>query len=307
MFCYTVMMNWFQKLIKKVTKAEAEEVSNENNINNNLIDEDFCIKLEEQLLYADCGLELTEFILDKLNNKKLTVSEAQELINNSLAEVLEVKSSESQEKKINNNLVVRFIIGVNGSGKTTSIGKLTNYYQAQGKRVLIAPCDTFRAGAYNQVKIWAERTGAELYQPSNSKHKANAILFEAIQKAQEEKFDILLVDTAGRLQNKQDLMQELEALSRVLDKHLGDNAAIERLMVLDSTTGQNGLKQAMEFNNICPLDGIVLTKFDGSAKGGIVFAIAHNLQIPVKFLGTGEKLENLEVFKKEKFIQEFLL
>ena len=309
-------MNWLSKFFKKAFNSESSEEISENLNNNILITQDYLIELEEKLLKLDCGSDFTEYIINKIklfiNNKsatRVTLGETLEELKNLCIEVL-LQAEKSQENIniINNNkLNIIFIAGVNGSGKTTSIGKLANYLKNQNKKVLIAPCDTFRAAAQEQVSVWAKRAGVEILTPSQgSSQKADSILFEAIQKAQAEKFDILLVDTSGRLQNKENLMQELKKIYKVIEKHASD-AEIHRWLVIDSSTGQNGYQQALKFNEITKLTGIILTKFDGSAKGGVIFAIAHSLRIPIKFLGIGEKIEQIEKFEAKNFINKLLI
>jgi fused signal recognition particle receptor len=200
-----------------------------------------------------------------------------------------------------------FVTGVNGSGKTTSIGKLAHYLREKGKKVLIAPCDRFRAAAGEQIVRWAERAGVDILLPSQGDgQRADSILFEAIRRAHDERYDILLVDTAGRLNNKKSLMEELAKLSRVLDKHALPDTSIDRWLVIDSTTGQNGFRQAVDFDEMSPLSGIILSKFDGTAKGGIIFALSHKLNIPIKFIGTGETLGDIRVFCPQEYTESVL-
>ncbi|MDJ0624899.1 MAG: signal recognition particle-docking protein FtsY [Candidatus Caenarcaniphilales bacterium] len=304
-------MTWLKNFFGKVfgNQKETQEQDTKDIIpketeeeNSNLVDEEYLLELEEKFLGLDCGIEFADFILHKVREQdNLTISQCKKLINELCIKILEEANQKNdfdfQCKK------VTLIVGVNGVGKTTSIGKLAYKYFQQGKKVLIVPCDTFRAAAADQLKIWAARANAGFYISETSK-KADAILFEALKKMQNEKYDALIVDTAGRLQNKASLMDELSKLSKVIDKHLLDNIEIERLLILDANTGQNGYQQAVTFNEVSQLTGIILTKFDGSAKGGIVFAISHNLKVPIKFIGTGEKINNLEKFELSNFVKE---
>ena len=193
------------------------------------------------------------------------------------------------------------IVGVNGSGKTTSIGKLTNYLKAQNKKVILAAGDTFRAAAIEQLKIWGERNGVDVVAHQQDSDPG-AVVYDAWQAAHARRADYLVVDTAGRLQTKFNLMKELEKIARVLQKN-DPNAPHETLLVLDAVTGQNGLQQAREFKKTVPLTGLILTKLDGTAKGGIVFAIAQELQLPIQYIGTGETLDDFAEFDAQEFVE----
>jgi fused signal recognition particle receptor len=196
---------------------------------------------------------------------------------------------------------VVLVVGVNGTGKTTSIGKLCWRLKQEGKKVLIAAGDTFRAAAETQLEIWAERAGVDIVRlPDGS--DPGAVVFQAVQKARDEKYDVLIIDTAGRLHNKANLMAELKKIRSVIDKHAAD-LNVESLLVVDSSIGQNGLQQAKVFMEFCPLTGVILTKLDGSAKGGIVFSIARDLRLPVKLIGLGEKIDDLRDFEPELFVE----
>lgn len=315
-------MNWFNNFFGKVFKGSLEDSPKESQvnaspesmlspnpqINTNLVDEEYLLELEERLIGLDCGIEFAEFVTKKIRDKNgIKVFEAENLVRELCIEVLTkanpVLNSADSFSPAEKTLEIILIVGVNGAGKTTSIGKLANAFYKQNKKVLIAPCDTFRAAAPEQLMMWAERSKADFYQSPTAK-KADAILFEAIQKAKSENYNVLMVDTAGRLQNKKSLMEELSKLSSVIDKHAKSFAEFSRFLVLDSTTGQNGYQQALLFNEATKLDGIILTKFDGSGKGGIVFAISYNLNLPIKYIGTGEKIEDLSKFNIKEFISE---
>jgi fused signal recognition particle receptor len=310
-------MNLFKKIFGQIfgSGQDSDERANNDQTeiakieNNNPIDEEYLFDLEEKLIRLDCGIEFAEYVVKKLKEEQssLTVSKAQKLTSDICRDVLKNPLLQTEEKKISNESLseIILIVGVNGAGKTTSIGKLANRFINEGKKVLIAPCDTFRAAAGDQLQRWAERAGADLY-PIQSGKRADTVLYEAIQRAQTENYDILIVDTAGRLQSKSELMEELAKLGKVLDKHTQLETLIQRYLVIDATTGQNGYGQAVAFNEATELTGIILTKFDGTAKGGIVFAICHNLKIPICFIGTGEKLNELIPFDPESFMREII-
>lgn len=312
-------MNWFKNFFGKVFSSEAKEEANAEVVLENdqlqedlsqAVDEEYLLELEEKLLRMDCGIDFAEYICTEIRKKgDLTVGQAQQLLKNLCVNVLEEANPRTEDVQDNSSLQIILIVGVNGAGKTTSIGKLAHRFTQQGKKVLIAPCDTFRAAAEEQLQKWAMRAGAEFHSSHSGgtiTKKADALLFEAIKKSVTEKFDILLVDTAGRLQSKKTLMEELSKLSQVITKHAPGEVQTQSLLVLDATTGQNGYQQAVAFNEVTKLAGIILTKFDGSAKGGIVFAIAHNLKLPIKFLGLGEKIDQLAKFKVEEFVSEVI-
>lgn len=278
----------------------------------NQVDEDFWSGLEETLIAADVGVETTVELVEKLRERAVREKirdpqRVQELLKDELNSILQspilrLRSGQVSQSPIFSSSQPRVIlvIGVNGSGKTTSIAKLAAYYLAQNKRVLLAAADTFRAAAIDQLKIWGERVGVDVIaqQPGGD---PGAVAFDAYQAAKARGVDVLIVDTAGRLQNKTNLMQELEKIARVLKKN--DPAAPhETLLVLDAVTGQNGLEQARVFAKSTPLTGMILTKLDGTAKGGIVFAIAKELRVPIRFLGTGEHVEDFAEFDANEFV-----
>lgn len=270
------------------------------------VDEDFFEELEETLIGADVGFETALKITEelrrevKLRNVKKTAA-IQNTIIEKMVDLYEQDGlEENNELNIQQNqLTVILFVGVNGVGKTTSIGKLANEYKLQGKKVLLAAADTFRAGAINQLVVWGERAEVEVVR-GKTKSDPAAVVFDAVQRAKEQQADILLVDTAGRLQNKVNLMNELEKIKRVIQKEI-PTAPHEVLLVVDATTGQNALSQAKQFKETTDVTGLVLTKLDGTAKGGIVLAIRNELKLPVKLVGLGEGINDLEPFDAKDF------
>jgi len=269
----------------------------------NEVSEEFWSGLEEALIGADVGVETTMKLIAKLRERaeKDHIREAvrvRDILKEELLAILQSPNLKTQN--LNANPQVVLVVGVNGSGKTTSIGKLTNYFKAQNKKVILAAADTFRAAAIDQLKIWGERVGVDVvaHQPGAD---PGAVAFDAWQAAHARRADYLIVDTAGRLQTKFNLMKELEKVARVLQKN-DPTAPHETLLVLDAVTGQNGLQQAREFKKTTPLTGLILTKLDGTAKGGIVFAIAKELQLPIKFIGTGEAIDDFAEFDAKDFV-----
>jgi fused signal recognition particle receptor len=271
------------------------------------VDEDFFEELEEILIGADVGFETVMELVEELKKevKRRNIQdpvEVQSVISEKLIEIYEggEDESSSQLNIQENGLTVILFVGVNGVGKTTTIGKLAHKFKSEGKKVLLAAGDTFRAGAIEQLEVWGERVGVEVIKQASGSDPA-AVMFDALQAAKSRKIDILLCDTAGRLQNKVNLMKELEKVKRVIEREVPD-APHEVLLVLDATTGQNALIQAKTFKEATNVSGIVLTKLDGTAKGGIVLAIRNELHIPVKFVGLGEKMDDLQTFDAEKYV-----
>ena len=270
------------------------------------IDDDFYDELEEAMILSDMGAETAMDTVEELRGrvkagKIKTADEAREALRELLCEQLQVGET---TLKLDSSPSVALFIGVNGVGKTTTIGKLASQFKGEGKRVLMAAADTFRAAAADQLEIWSERSGVEIVRQHEGADPA-AVVFDAMTAAKARKADVVLVDTAGRLHNKQNLMNELNKISRVIDREL-PGCDRETLLVLDATTGQNGLIQAKQFKEAAGITGIVLTKLDGSAKGGIVVAIAKELQIPVKFVGVGEGIEDLMPFEPRAFVEAFI-
>jgi len=255
------------------------------------------------LVMADVGIATVDKIIDKMRyscyiNKAKRGDEARECLIGVLKELLEVGDT---ALRLDSKPSVILMVGVNGVGKTTTIGKLSNQLRLQGKKVLLAAGDTFRAAAGEQLNIWAERSGAEIVRHEEGSDPA-AVVFDSISAGKARGVDTIIIDTAGRLHNKQNLMNELSKMRRIIDREL-PGADVETLMVLDATTGQNGLIQAKQFLETAGLSGIVLTKLDGTAKGGIVFAIANELKLPVKYVGVGEGMDDLIPFEAKDFIE----
>ena len=267
------------------------------------VDEDFFEELEESLILSDMGMETTLEAVETLRErvKERKIKEPEE-VKACLREILvEMLAVGEPGLDLSGKPAVILMIGVNGVGKTTTIGKLAARMKGEGRRVLMAAADTFRAAAADQLEIWSERSGVELVRQYEGADPA-AVVFDALSAAKARSADVVLIDTAGRLHNKQNLMNELNKISRVVDREL-PGCDRETLLVLDATTGQNGLIQAKQFKEAAGITGIVLTKLDGSAKGGIVIAIAQELQVPVKFIGVGEGIDDLMPFEAEKFVE----
>ena len=265
------------------------------------VDEDMLEELEEVLITADVGVGPTEKIIDGLRGKiraeKITEPEK---VKTALEEILVSMIGEGEPLVLDTKPSVILVIGVNGVGKTTSIAKIANLLKSEGKSVILAAADTFRAAAVDQLKIWADRVGVDIISHGEGSDPA-AVVFDAVNAAKSRHSDVLIIDTAGRLHNKKNLMDELAKINRVVDREL-PGCSRETLLVLDATTGQNAVSQAKEFRSSAPLTGLVLTKLDGTAKGGIVFSIREELGIPVKFICVGEQVDDLQYFKADEFV-----
>lgn len=283
--------NTTQNLVENVTSAIEEE----EEFTDYVLDD-----MEELLIKADLGVNLSSSITDKLRGQtKIKPSSVKQFLKREFTQIL----NEAGSCNLNfneNGLSIYFITGVNGAGKTTLIAKLANNFRLSGKKVLLAAGDTFRAAAEEQLDIWAKRAQVDIVRKDGI--DASAVVFDAIKKAQNEKYDVLLIDTAGRLHNKRNLMEELNKVKSVIDR-LAPNCLAESILVIDANTGQNGLKQAELFSQTVNLTSVALTKLDGSAKGGIIIAIAKELKLPVKLIGVGEKLEDLKLFNPQDFIE----
>ncbi len=325
-------MSFFKKLKEKFTTQEEKEKSVEAEVSigekfkqgltktrnsftgrvNELVaryrkvDEDFFEELEEILIQADVGFDTVMELIDqlKMEVKLRNISdtrEVQSVISEKLVEIYQGDDEATSSLNIQEEgLTVILFVGVNGVGKTTTIGKLAHKFKTEGKSVVLAAGDTFRAGAIEQLEVWGERVGVSVIKQGEGSDPA-AVMFDAIQAAKARKADILICDTAGRLQNKVNLMKELEKVKRVIEREV-PGAPHEVLLALDATTGQNALIQAKTFKEATNVSGIVLTKLDGTAKGGIVLAIRNELAIPVKFVGLGEKMDDLQEFNAEKYV-----
>ncbi|APR61215.1 signal recognition particle-docking protein FtsY [Staphylococcus condimenti] len=270
------------------------------------VDEDFFEALEEMLITADVGFNTVMELVDELRTEaqRRNIKETSDLKEVIVEKIVEIYEQDDDHSEVMNledgRLNVILMVGVNGVGKTTTIGKLAHRYKAEGKKVMLAAGDTFRAGAINQLKVWGERVGVDVVSQSEGSDPAS-VMYDAINAAKNKDVDILICDTAGRLQNKANLMNELEKMKRVIGRAVPD-APHEVLLCLDATTGQNALSQARSFKEVTNVTGIVLTKLDGTAKGGIVLAIRNELHIPVKYVGLGEKLDDLQPFNPESYV-----
>lgn len=298
-------MSFFEKLklgMSKTRKNIAEKLSGVFSMFTR-VDEELLEELEETLILCDLGVNTATSVIAQLRQK---------IKEEKLKEVAEVRSALKQlllelvqfDQEAETFPKVVLVVGVNGAGKTTSIGKIAHVYEQQGKKVLLAAADTFRAAAAEQLNIWAERAGVPIIKYGEG-HDPAAVVYDAIDSAKHRGSDVILCDTAGRLHNKKNLMNELGKISRVIDREYPE-AARETLLVLDGTAGQNSLFQAREFANTVDIDGIVLTKLDGTAKGGFIFAIREELGIPVKYIGVGEGIEDLQPFNAQEFVDSLL-
>ena len=265
------------------------------------VDEDLLEELEEILISADVGFTATEEIMDELRERiKDGRLKEKEQVMDALREIMTDMIGESEPLHLTTTPSVLLVIGVNGAGKTTSIGKISKRLRLQGKKVVVAAADTFRAAAIDQLAVWCERAKVDMVRQNEGSDPA-AVVFDAIAAAKKKQADVLIIDTAGRLQNKKNLMNELAKIDRVIDREL-PGAARETLLVLDATTGQNAVSQAKEFSNAAKITGITLNKLDGTAKGGIIVSIKRELGIPVKFIGVGEKIDDMQEFDAEDFV-----
>lgn len=269
------------------------------------IDEDLYEELEEILITSDIGMDTTIDIIERLRNKirKEKINDPQE-VKPALKEVIRDILLEGSYEDNDEDKKVMLIIGVNGVGKTTSIGKIAAKNKADGKKVLLVAADTFRAAAIDQLEVWSKRAEVDLVKHQEGSDPA-AVVFDAIEATKARKVDLLICDTAGRLHNKKNLMNELEKINRIIDRELSDYKK-ETLLVLDATTGQNAVIQAKQFMEACPIDGIILTKLDGTAKGGVVISIKQSLNIPVRYIGVGEGIDDLQKFDAEGFAEALI-
>ena len=295
-------MGFFSKIKEGLKKTRDAVIGQIDNMlcSATVIDEDLFDELEEMLVMGDVGVETSQKIRQKLVErvKEEGVSVPYQ-ITGLLEEIVSEMLSGDNELNLETQPSIILVIGINGVGKTTTIGKLAKILSNQGKKVLLAAADTFRAAAIEQLDIWAERSGCEIIKQSEGSDPA-AVIFDAISAAKARNADVIICDTAGRLHNKKYLMDELAKINRVIDREL-PNASKEKLLVLDATTGQNAVNQAEQFRDATGITGIVLTKLDGTAKGGVVLAVRDGLNIPVKYIGVGEQIDDLQPFNAEEF------
>ncbi len=296
-------MGFFEKLKSGLAKTKDALFKKVDDLFKSFVkvDEDMLEELEELLIMSDVGATSSEEIIERLREKirdeRITDPEACKV---ALREILVDMIGEGEPLRLESKPSVILVIGVNGVGKTTSIAKIANRLKQNKKQVLLAAADTFRAAAIDQLQIWADRVGVELIKHSEGSDPA-AVVFDAVAAAKKRGSDVLIIDTAGRLHNKKNLMDELAKINRVIDREL-PGASRETLLVLDATTGQNAVSQAKEFKHAADITGLVLTKLDGTAKGGIVFSIKQELDIPVKFIGVGEKYDDMQEFVARDFV-----
>ena len=288
------------------TKNNINEKFNDVFSNFRKVDEELLEELEETLIMSDIGLETSVEIIDKLRQKikKENIKETEE-VKEALKQIIQDMMDENDKSlTLNTKPSVLLVIGVNGVGKTTSIGKIANSLKKQNKNVMMAAADTFRAAAVEQLEIWSNRVGCDIVKKEEGADPAS-VVFDAIRKAKENNTDILICDTAGRLHNKKYLMDELYKIQKVIEKEMPD-ADKEVLLVIDATTGQNAISQVKAFKEVAPITGLVLTKLDGTAKGGVVIGIVNENKIPVKFIGVGETIDDMEVFNSKDFVDAII-
>ena len=293
---------FFAKIKAGLSKTRNNIISSVENVLSAFtkIDEDLYEELEEALIMADIGVETSLYIIEKLREKVKDekIHDPAEVKGAIIRVITEILEKDDEPFELPHPSVV-LVIGVNGVGKTTTIGKLTHNYMENGKTVLLAAADTFRAAAIDQLQVWADRNNAQLIK-NQENSDPGAVVYDAVQAAKARNTDVLICDTAGRLHNKKNLMEELRKISKIVNKEYPD-AKVETLLVLDATTGQNALQQAKLFKEVADITGLVLTKLDGTAKGGIVLAIKHEMNIPVRYIGVGEQMDDLQEFNSKDF------
>ena len=288
------------------TKSNINEKFNDVFSNFRKVDEELLEELEETLIMSDIGMDTSLEIIDKLRQriKKENIKDTKE-VKDALKQIIqEIMDENDKSLSLNTKPSVILVIGVNGVGKTTSIGKIANSLKKQNKKVLMAAADTFRAAAVEQLEIWSNRVGCDIVKKEEGADPAS-VVFDAIKKAKETNADILICDTAGRLHNKKYLMDELYKIQKVIEKEMPD-ADKEVLLVIDATTGQNAISQVKAFKEVAPITGLVLTKLDGTAKGGVVIGIVNENKIPVKFIGVGETIDDMEIFNSKDFVDAII-
>ena len=288
------------------TKSNINEKFNDVFSTFRKVDEELLEELEETLIMSDIGMETSIQIIDKLRQKikKENIKDTEQ-VKECLKQIIqEIMDENNKALNLNTKPSVLLVIGVNGVGKTTSIGKIANSLKKQNKKVLMAAADTFRAAAVEQLEIWSNRVGCDIVKKEEGADPAS-VVFDAIRKAKETNTDILICDTAGRLHNKKYLMDELYKIQKVIEREM-PNADKEVLLVIDATTGQNAISQVKAFKEVAPITGLVLTKLDGTAKGGVVIGIVNENKIPVKFIGVGETIDDMEVFNSKDFVDAII-
>ena len=301
-------MGFFEKLKQGLGKTKTSFDEKINNVFSTFrkVDEDFLEELEEILIMSDIGMDTSVKIVDKLRStiKKENLKDEEDVKNALRKEMQNILDEVDNSLHLETKPSVILVVGVNGVGKTTSIGKIANRLRKEGKKVVVAAADTFRAAAVEQLEIWSKRSGAEIVKRDEGRDPAS-VVFDAIKKTKETQADVLIVDTAGRLHNKQYLMDELRKIKKVIDKEM-EGCAQETLLVIDGTTGQNAISQVKAFKEETDVTGLVLTKMDGTAKGGVVLGIVEENKIPVKFIGVGEQMEDMEIFNSEEFVKAII-
>lgn len=301
-------MGFFDKLKNGLSKTKNSFDEKINNVFSNFrkVDEELLDELEEALIMSDVGVETSTKIISNLRNriKKEKIENEEDVRNALREEIVNILNEVDNGLKLNTHPSVILVVGVNGVGKTTSIGKIANRLKKDGKKVVVAAADTFRAAAVEQLEIWAKRANVDIVKKEEGADPAS-VVYDAIKKAKETNADVLICDTAGRLHNKKYLMDELLKINKVILKELPE-ASNETLMVIDGTTGQNAIEQVKAFKEIVNITGLVLTKLDGTAKGGVVIGIVHENKIPVKFIGVGEKIDDMEIFNSQDFVNAII-
>ena len=301
-------MGFFDKLKSGLGKTKNSFDEKINNVFSSFrkVDEDFLEELEEILIMSDIGMDTSVKIVDNLRKtiKKENLKDEEDVKNALRKEMQEILDEVDNSLHLETKPSVILVVGVNGVGKTTSIGKIANRLRKDGKKVVIAAADTFRAAAVEQLEVWSNRAGAEIVKREEGRDPAS-VVFDAIKRTKETNADVLIVDTAGRLHNKQYLMDELRKIKKVIDREMSD-CSQECLLVIDGTTGQNAISQVKAFKQETDVTGLVLTKLDGTAKGGVVLGIVEENKIPVKFIGVGEQMEDMEIFNSEEFVKAII-
>ena len=295
-------MGFFDKIREKLVKTKDNIGNKINEVFSGFkkVDEELLERLEEILIMADLGMDTVSIIISTLreNIKKKSIEDpdkVKEELKNIIVEMIDIEKKEDNSKKC------ILVIGVNGAGKTTTIGKMAKGYIDEGKKVLLVPADTFRAAAGEQIKMWAERAGVDITEIRENADPS-AVVYSSLEYANQRNYDIIIIDTAGRLHNKKNLMEELKKINRSVDKLLKADYTKETLLVLDGTTGQNAIEQAKAFSEVTDIDGYVLTKLDGTSKGGVIIGIVNRTKLPIKYIGTGEKITDLQKFNAKEFV-----